>query len=283
MKPSAFPRAASLLGAHVEGPYLASSKRGAHNAALFAEPSVLPGSIYGSSNLANIKLATVAPELPSSTPLISALAAQDIRVSLGHSNATYDQGVAALNAGATALTHTLNAMTPFHHREPGLAGLVTLPPSGDTKAPYYSLIADGHHLHPSVVSMLFRANPSKAILISDSVELYGLPDGVHPGHTQIPHPQRKQGTRATIEGTDTLVGGCTSLQESVQNLMKWTGCGVAEAVRCVTENVADLMGVADRGKLEAGRRADFVVLEEDGQLRETWVGGVKVWERPEED
>ena len=225
----------------------------------------------------------MAPELPSSTPLISALAAQDIRVSLGHSNATYDQGVAALNAGATALTHTLNAMTPFHHREPGLAGLVTLPPSGDTKAPYYSLIADGHHLHPSVVSMLFRANPSKAILISDSVELYGLPDGVHPGHTQIPHPQRKQGTRATIEGTDTLVGGCTSLQESVQNLMKWTGCGVAEAVRCVTENVADLMGVADRGKLEAGRRADFVVLEEDGQLRETWVGGVKVWERPEED
>jgi N-acetylglucosamine-6-phosphate deacetylase len=168
-------------------------------------------------------------------------------------------------------------MAPLHHRDPGLAGLITAAPSTTRDSPYFSIIPDGNHLHPSVATMLFRANPAKCILITDSIELAGLPDGTYPGHSQIPFNQTKIGSRVVIEGTETLIGGCASLSECVQNLIKWSGCGLAEAVRCVTENVVDLMGDEQRGKLEQKRNADFVVLSENGEVRETWAGGKKVW------
>lgn len=224
-----------------------------------------------------IKLVTLAPELSGSSALIRELVSKDIRVSLGHSTASFDQGLAALDAGASCLTHTLNAMGPLHHRDPGLAGLVTgAPPE---QRPYFSLIADGNHLHPAVAALLFRADPARCVLVTDSIELAGLPDGTYPGHAQIPHRQTKRGSRVVVEGTDTLIGGCASLQECVQNLMRWSGCSVAEAVRCVTENVANLMGDPTRGKLEPGLRADFVILDDEANVLQTWVGGKKVWER----
>lgn len=170
-------------------------------------------------------------------------------------------------------------MPPLHHRTPSLYGLISLPPGNTSPAPYYSIIADGVHLHPSVVSLAYKLDPWKCILITDSVELAGLPDGIYPGHAQIPHQQRKAGSKVTIEGTDTLVGGAGTLDEGVKNLMRWSGCGIAEAVRCVTENVAECMGLRDRGKLEEGRRADFVVLSDEGDVLQTWIGGMKVWEK----
>jgi N-acetylglucosamine-6-phosphate deacetylase len=127
--------------------------------------------------------------------------------------------------------------------------------------------------------MLFRANPGKCIVITDSIELAGLPDGSYPGHAQIPHNQVKQGSRVVIEGTETLIGGCAGLGECVRYLLEWSGCEIAEAVRCATENVVDFMGDADRGKLEIGRRADFVVLGDDGEVVQTWISGSKVWEK----
>ncbi|OCL12137.1 carbohydrate esterase family 9 protein [Glonium stellatum] len=283
LKPRDYTNSASLLGAHAEGPYLFPAKKGAHNASLFHTPSTAPSSIYGASNLSTIKLATIAPELPNSTTLIKQLTAAGTKVSLGHSNATYAQGLAALTAGATALTHTLNAMSSLNSREPGLAGLISLPSSSNPNitsststssttppAPFYSLIADGQHLHPATVSLLHRASPRRSILISDSIELSGLPDGLYPGHAQIRSQQRKLGARATVEGTETLVGG---------------GCGVAEAVMSVTENVAALMGVdgvGGRGVLREGRRADLCVLSEEGEVLQTWVAGRKVWDKEEE-
>ena len=222
-------------------------------------------------------MVTLAPEIESSEELISHFVSQGTRVALGHSAASFSQGSTAIRAGASCLTRTLNAMGPLHHREPGLAGLITTNPG-----PYYSMIADGQHLHPSVVAILYRANPSRAILVTDSTELLGLPDGVYPGHIQIPHPQRKTGSRLTIDGTDTLIGGCETLAGCVRNLMAWTGCDVAAAVRCVTETVADMMGLTDRGKLAAGRRADFVVLNDEGHVLQTWIAGRKVWDAQDE-
>jgi N-acetylglucosamine-6-phosphate deacetylase len=168
-------------------------------------------------------------------------------------------------------------MSPLHHRDPGLAGLITLPYTSTPPPPYYTILTDGLHIHPSVVTLLYRAAPQKCILISDSIELTGLPDGTYPGHAQIPHPQLKQGNRVTIAGTDTLIGATSSVDEGVRNLIGWTGCSVAEAVRCVTENVADFMGLGDRGVLQEGRRADFAVLSEEGEVLETWVEGKQVW------
>ncbi|PSK40058.1 Intracellular protein transport protein USO1 [Elsinoe australis] len=281
LKPRQVEEGAGLLGAHAEGPYLHPGKKGAHNESLFIQPSVSPTEVYGpdGSSSDTLKLVTVAPELEDSTSLVERLSSQGTRVSLGHSAASFDQGLAAVKAGATCLTHTLNAMAPLHHRDPGLAGLVTVPSTDDSASPYFSMIPDGNHLHPSVVAMLFRANPGKAIVITDSIELAGLEDGIYPGHAQIPHQQRKVGSRVTIDGTETLIGGCASLQECVRNLIKWSGCNVAEAVKCVTENVSDFMGLQDRGKLEAGRRADFVVLSDEGEVLQTWVAGMKVWEK----
>ncbi|KAJ9661218.1 hypothetical protein H2201_006577 [Coniosporium apollinis] len=284
LKPRSFDSAAAFLGAHTEGPYLFPGKKGAHNSSLFRPPSTSPTTTYGAENLSSsIKLATLAPELPDASTLIQDLRSRNIRVSLGHSNATYEQGLNGLRAGATGLTHTLNAMSGLQSREPGLPGLISLPPtSSNPPPPYFSLIPDGHHLHPATLSLLYRAAPSRAILITDSIELAGLPDGLYPGHAQIPHSQRKVGSRVVIDGTDTLIGSCIPLQQGVRNLMEWTGCDVAQAVRCVTENVAEFMGVdgpGGVGVLKEGRRADLCVLSEEGEVLQTWVAGKKVWER----
>lgn len=278
-KPREISRGASLLGAHAEGPYLHPAKKGAHNSSLFFEPTTSPVEVYGhvANDSSTLKLVTLAPEGNESAKLIKQLTGKGIRVSLGHSNATYDQGLSAVESGASCLTHTLNAMAPLHHRDPGLAGLVTAAPSKNA-SPYFSIIPDGNHLHPSVVSMLFRANPQKCIVITDSIELAGLEDGVYPGHAQIPHQQEKKGTKVVIEGTETLIGGCASLAKCVRNVIEWSGCEVAEGVRSVTQSISDLMGDDTRGRLSAGRRADFVVLDNKANVLQTWVGGRKVWE-----
>lgn len=258
------------------------SKKGAHNANLFYEPdAALLSDVYG--NIADdnktLKLVTIAPELPGSCALTSALVERGIRVSLGHSNASYTDGIEAVKAGANCLTHTLNAMAPLHHRDPGLAGLVTTAPATTHISPFFSIIADGHHLHPSVVTMLFRANPAKCILITDSIELAGLPDGTYPGHAQVSSNQTKKGTRVVIEGTETLIGSCIGMWQCVDNLIKWSGCSTAEAARCATENIADFMGEAERGKLEQGRLADLVVLDDSNGLEvvKTWIGAEEIW------
>ncbi|KAI9707840.1 MAG: hypothetical protein M1820_004445 [Bogoriella megaspora] len=290
LHPRDFPESASLLGAHAEGPYLHPSKAGAHNASLFHAPSSSPiSNVYG-SDLSSLKLVTIAPELDGSNNLIHELTQSGIKVSLGHSSATYNTGLSALSSGATSLTHTLNAMPLLSHRAPTLASLISptspsFPSSTSTSSlpnptpPFYSLIADGHHLHPAIVSLLYRANPSKCILVTDSIELAGLDDGVYPGHAQVEGKQVKEGGRVVIEGTDTLIGSCASLQECVRNLMAYSGCTLAQAVKCATENVADMMGDKERGRLEEGRRADFVVLSDEGEVLQTWVAGVKVWEK----
>ncbi|KAF9738004.1 hypothetical protein PMIN03_011414 [Paraphaeosphaeria minitans] len=286
LAPRDIPASASLLGAHTEGPYLHPEKQGAHNSSLFQMCETSPSTIYGASNLcSSVKLVTVAPELPNSANLIKTLTSTGIKVSMGHSTASYADGLAGLDAGATCLTHTLNAMPPFASRTPGLAGLTSLPSTHKPLAPWYTIIPDGEHLHPATVSLLYKSNPKRSILITDSIELASLPDGTYPGHSQIPFEQTKSGKRVTIAGTDTLIGGCIPLQEGVRNLKSWSGCGIAEAVGTVTENVAAFMeidGVGGRGVLREGRRADLCVLNEDGEVLQTWVAGHKVWDKEEE-
>ena len=277
LKPRTFPSGADLLGVHVEGPFLNPSKKGAHNAGYLLEPTqTTPAYLYGNENLQDaVKLTTPAPELPGSAALIGHLQEEypHITISLGHSAATYEDGLAAIQLGARALTHVFNAMSPLHHRDPGLAGLMA------TGKCYYSVIPDGIHLHASVLTLCMRADPRKCVFITDSIELAGLPDGIHPGHGQIPHRQYKQGNKVTIEGTNKLIGSCCTLDECVRNAVAFTGCNLAEAVQCVTENIADMMAENKRGKLEPGRRADFVILDQNGEVHETWINGNQVWSR----
>lgn len=221
---------------------------------------------------------TLAPELPGAMALIGHLQEEypHMIIALGHSAATYEQGLVALQLGARALTHVFNAMSPLNHRDPGLAGLMA------TGRCFFSVIPDGIHLHPSVLTLCLQVDPRKCVFITDSIELAGLPDGIHPGHDQIPMKQYKQGNQVTIQGTDTLIGSCCTLDECVRNAVAFTGCNLAEAVQCVTENIADMMLEHKRGKLEPGRRADFVILSANGQPHETWMMGKKVWSSPQE-
>ncbi|CAG8979162.1 hypothetical protein HYALB_00000296 [Hymenoscyphus albidus] len=199
-------------------------------------------SIYGKANLMqSIRLVTLAPELPGALDYIRNLTKYNIAVSMGHSAATYDEGVEGMQAGATLLTHCFNGMNPLHHRQPSLPGLITT-----RNPPYFSIIADSIHLHPRVVAMAYRSSPSHCILITDSIELSGLPDGLHPGHAQIPGRQRKIGNKVVLEGTDTLIGTCITLDECVRNLMDLADIPLQKAVRCVTENVAEAVGLEDR-------------------------------------
>jgi N-acetylglucosamine-6-phosphate deacetylase len=275
LKPKTFPAGADLLGAHVEGPYINTSKKGAHNASYILTPTELSHvELFGEDNLRDIvKFITLAPELPGATALIGQLQEEypHIAISLGHSSATYEEGLAALQLGARCLTHVFNAMNPLHHRMPGLAGLMS---TGKT---FFSIIPDGIHLHPAMVTLCMRTDPRRCILITDSIELAGLPDGAHAGHGQIPQRQLKQGNKVTIEGTETLIGSCCTIDECVRNTVAFTGCNLAEAVQCVTENITEMMRENKRGKLEPGRRADFAILDEHGNVLETWLLGKKLW------
>ncbi len=241
-----------------------------------AESSV--ESIYGDHEaLSAIKMVTLAPELGNSLEVIRNLTKRGIVVSLGHTAADYDTGMRALRAGAKMLTHVYNAMNSFSHRSPGVAGLVS-----SLEAPYFSLIAED--LHPAALAMTFRANREKCILISNADELAGLPDRGYPGHAQIPHrlhSQKKWSEKVTFEGNENLIGSCKSVEESVQNLRKCSGCSLAEAVRCASENIAALMSDEERGLIEEGRKADFVVLSDGGKVQQTWLKGEMVYEAPE--
>lgn len=300
LEPREFEGGASLLGAHVEGPYLAPSKKGCHNVALFQNAETDPQSVYGPifTKKNSIRLVTVAPELPGAASLIRKLGDGLPIVSLGHSAASYEEGLAGLQAGARCLTHTLNAMAPMQSRAPGLAGLISLHQrnwddddgvrSYLPDAPYYSLIPDGHHIHPSMLAVLHRVNPERSILITDSIELAGLTPGTYPGHAQIPQNQTLlPNGKAVVEGTDTMIGGCINLQQGVRNLAEWASVSLAEAVRTVTENIASLMFIhessdynpIERGYLKPGFQADFVVLSEEGEVLETWIKGKKVWSK----
>lgn len=285
LTPRNFSSGSPLLGAHVEGPYLHPSKHGAHNPAYLLEPSTHPyETFYGHSNLqSTIKLITLAPELPGSLEMITSLRTTypHIGISLGHTSSSYTTALNALLTGATSLTHTFNAMSPLHHRDPGPIGLIADP----THRPYFSAIPDLVHLHPATLRLIACADPERCMLITDSIELAGLPDGIYPPNGQITYPQRKRGSRATNvveEGSaerETLIGSCITLIEGVRNAVQEVGLSLPEAVRCASGNVAAFTDDGSRGALEVGRRADFVVLDEMMRVKQTWVGGECVFDR----
>ena len=223
---------AESLGVHCEGPFISSGKKGAHPAPLLQTPNDGIKTIedfYGLDNLtelrdgegecqnprpAIIKKITVAPELPGMYNTIRDLAPRyGIICSLGHSSATYEQGLEGVRAGATMLTHLYNAMEPFLHRNPGLVGLIGAPESdlpttrGKTSRPFFGIITDDIHVHPSCVRAAWATHEDGCIITTDGTSATGmsLPDGVYeskPGRRVV-----KSGRKLFLEGTDTIAGG----------------------------------------------------------------------------
>lgn len=279
------------LGAHCEGPFLNPTKNGIHNASVLQEPvngiSDL-AECYGAKNLENpspIKLVTLAPELPGALSSVQALTANGIQVSIGHSEASYEEAKAGVKAGASMITHLFNAMRPLHHRNPGIFGLLGTASSSITK-PYFGIIADGIHLHPTSIKIAWNAHPDGLILVTDAMRLAGMPDGTYDwtnGSRII-----KNGALLTLEENGKIAGSSIQLVDCVTNFLNWTGASIPEALKAVTETPARMLGLEDvKGTLKEGADADLVVLDlqevADGEKRlivdEVWKFGTKVFAR----
>lgn len=242
---------AHIVGIHMEGPFLAEEKCGAHDKAqlLLPDASFLRACSAAGNSL--IKLVTIAPELPGAIEFIRE-ASRDVTVSLGHTNADYQTARAAMQAGAHHVTHLYNAMRPFAHREPGLIGA-----AADDAQCMAELICDGVHVHESMVRAAFTLFPGRVVLISDSMRAAGLSDGHYSlGGQQV---QVKGALAQLADGT--IAGSVTNLYDCMRLAVSY-GVPFWQAVAAASVNPAKSIGIFDRvGSLEAGKRADILLVD----------------------
>ncbi len=260
---------AEPLGFNLEGPFLSAVRRGAHDPAFLIDPAQVDEAAL-ESLIDGLRLITIAPERPGALELIARLRAQGVAVSMGHSAATYDEARAGFAAGGTTTTHLFNAMSGFDHRAPGLAVAALL---DDTA--WVELIADGHHVHPALWEVIGRLKPAdRLLLVSDAIALAGTGDGrASVGGLEV----EVVGGRVTLVGTTTLAGSTIALDDAVRNLVA-SGFALPAAVAAACRNPLAMLGVTDRGRIEAGQRADLVELDDALRVRRVmrrgeWLGG----------
>jgi len=273
---------ACILGIHVEGPFFAPSKSGAHPRQHIQDP--IDGintvyNVYGTNRLCDefkVTTVTLAPEREGALGAIKALTEQGIVVSMGHTDATLEEGRLAIRNGATLITHLFNAMKPFHHREPALLGL--LAESGTCGRQenhlYFTIISDGIHVHSTAIRLAQTLHPTGAVLITDAMSAMGLEDGRHTlGDTDV----IVRGMKATVVGTETLAGSVASMDYCVRSYKQFTKCSLVEALRAVTLNPATVLGKSKKGRLVRGADADLVMLDDDLNVLGTWVRGRQLY------
>jgi N-acetylglucosamine-6-phosphate deacetylase len=263
--PGAAPRAVPL-GLHLEGPFLAPERKGAHDPAHLAAPAIDVVADEGWSRDAGVAAVTLAPELPGALEVVRELVARGVVVSAGHSSATAAEATAAIDAGVTYVTHLFNAMAPLHHREPGLVGVAL---SDDRVR--VGVIADGLHVDPAVVALAARALGRRLSLVTDAVAALGAPPGpvaLGPFSADV---SPDDGAVRLRDGT--LAGSTLALDRAVRNVVSYAGLPLADAVRAVTATPAAVLGLADRGVVEPGAVGDLVLLTPEGEVVATVVGG----------
>jgi len=254
---------AEPLGWHVEGPFLNPGRKGAHNPAHLQLPSL--GAVEGWQPANGVRLVTLAPELPGADAVIHYLVSTGVRVSAGHSLATYEQALHAFDLGVTYGTHLFNAMPPLEHRAPGLAGALLTHPDLTV-----GLIVDGIHVHPAMVALAWRAKgPNRLNLVTDAIAALGMP----PGEYRLGDLEIRVDATSVRLPDGTLAGSLLSLDAAVRNLMAFTGCTLPEALCTVTTTPAAVLGLSDRGRLAPGYRADLVLLSPQHEVVMTLIGG----------
>uniref|UniRef100_A0A4X1VU27 N-acetylglucosamine-6-phosphate deacetylase n=2 Tax=Sus scrofa TaxID=9823 RepID=A0A4X1VU27_PIG len=265
-------------GVHLEGPFISREKRGAHPEAHLRsfEANAFQDVLATYGSLDNVRIVTLAPELGRSHEVIRALTALGICVSLGHSVADLGTAEEAVQSGATFITHLFNAMLPFHHRDPGIVGLLTsdqLPPGRHI---FYGLIADGMHTNPAALRIAHRAHPKGLVLVTDAVPALGLGNGRHTlGQQEV----EVNGLTAYVAGTKTLSGSIAPMDACVRHFLRATGCGVESALEAASLHPARLLGLEKhKGTLDFGADADFVVLDDSLHVRATYILGELVWQ-----
>lgn len=252
---------ARVMGVHLEGPYINPGKLGAQPS--YARAASLD-EVRALHALAPIRLITLAPELPGHLELISQLVREGWRVQLGHSAGCYEDGVAALGAGATGFTHLFNAMTGLHHRDPGMAGAAL------AHAEYSEIIPDLLHVHPGALKVALRAIP-KLYGVTDSTAATGMPDGEYRlGRHRV---FKCLGGVRLDDGT--LAGSALTMDQALRNFVG-LGLSVAEASARTATHAADFLGLADHGRLVPGAHADMVLLDANLNLTGVVIDGAAI-------
>ncbi|CAB3403414.1 unnamed protein product [Caenorhabditis bovis] len=267
---------AGILGAHLEGPFISKEKRGCHPPHLVvssfgSQPVKVIQETYGCTK--NVAIVTLAPELEGAREAIKTLAERGVVVSVGHSSSNLEHGETAVNNGARMITHLFNAMQSYHHRNPGLIGLLTSEKI-ESKI-HYGIISDGIHTHDSALRIAYRTNPEGMILVTDAIAALGMHDGVHRlGEQTI----IVNGLHAILDGTNTTAGSVASMPYCIRHLIKATGCSIKDALICATEKPARLLGIDnEKGVLGVGRLADFVLIDDDINVKSTFCSGKRVF------
>ncbi|RMC17924.1 hypothetical protein DUI87_05593 [Hirundo rustica rustica] len=298
---------AGILGAHLEGPFISKEKKGAHpehclrtfEAGAFQDLLAT----YGSLNC--VQIVTLAPEMRRSSEVIRELTKRGICVSLGgelfrvklnlreisgemgrgirhwfvfpgHSVANLSQAEEAVQHGATFITHLFNAMLPqFHHRDPGIVGLLTSDKIPAGRRVFYGMISDGIHTNPAALRIAHRAHPKGLVLVTDAIAGMGLAPGRHTLGQQV---VEIDGLNTYIAGTKTLSGSVATMDTCVRHFQEATGCSLETALEAASLHPAQLLGIEHKkGTLNYDSDADFLMLNDSLYVQATYIAGEEVW------
>ncbi|MGF3073156.1 N-acetylglucosamine-6-phosphate deacetylase [Facklamia sp. P12934] len=258
---------AKVRGIFLEGPFFTEKYKGAQNPKYMSDPSIdaLSEWIKLSGGLVN-KIA-IAPERQGVIPFIEYAKAQGVHTALAHSDASYDQAKAAVEAGADIFIHLYNGMSGLHHRNPGMVGAAL-----SLKDVFAEIIADGHHVHPAAIEIALKARGlEETVLITDCMRAGGMGEGISRlGEFDV---MVSEGTARLVEG-GSLAGSILELIQGVQNMIKWELATVDQAIRMASLNPARSVGIqAECGSIRKDIAADFIVLNQNADLQATYLDG----------
>lgn len=262
---------ARALGFHLEGPYVNPLRKGAFPARWLRPPDTGEYRELVDAAGGQVRQVTLAPELPGAQALIAAVVSSGATAAMGHTDATYDEARAAFDAGVTHVTHCFNAMRPFGHRDPGCLGAI-MEADGVTA----ELIGDGAHVDYAAARLLLRAKGAhNIVLVTDGMPLAGTEDGEAEWEGQA---IRVEGGKAVRVADGTIIGGVITLDQTLRNAVAHLGADVPAAAAMASANAARALGLGrEYGALQAGCAADFVLLDDDLSVAETWVAGERVY------
>ncbi|MEU6660463.1 N-acetylglucosamine-6-phosphate deacetylase [Streptomyces sp. NPDC046821] len=250
-----------IAGIHFEGPFISPCRKGAHDETLLRDPEPAEVRKLVDAARGQARMVTLAPELPGGTDSVRLLAEHGVIAAIGHTDATYEQTVAAIDAGATVATHLFNAMPGLGHRAPGpIAALL------EDERVTVELINDGTHLHPAALELAFRhVGGGRVAFITDAMDAAGFGDGRYMlGTLEV---EVKDSVARLVEG-DSIAGSTLTLDRAFKRAATIDKVPVEDIVRAISANPARLLGVDDRvGSLEPGKDADLVVLDGDFELK----------------
>lgn len=249
---------AAILGVHLEGPFISKEKAGAQAKEYVQLPDSALIQEWQNRARGAIKIVTLAPEMPGALDFIQTLRQMNVIASIGHSNATYQETCAAIDAGCTQATHLFNGLPSIHQREPGPVVALLLNPLVSVE-----LIVDGVHLHPAIVELCFRLKGREhLLLVTDAMRAKCLRDGYY----ELGGQQVEARSGQVFLNGDILAGSTLRMPDAIKNMVKFSRCLLSDAINMATYNPAHVLGLDKfRGTITVGKLADLVIF--DGDLK----------------